>query len=146
MLPFLKPTAMKNLLLILTLIIGFTSFSQYEQELEMLKLASVTDEKDINELFSPKEFYAIPNDTLRVYESIDGVGSYVIDYSGRIVSNYVEDYSESQLKSMNSSVRVVCNKSSKFRGNNFYADGEYYYLVSSQMEDYSTITITVTKK
>lgn len=137
---------MKNLLLIATLIIGFTSFSQYEQELEMLKLASVTNEKDIDELFSPKEFYIVPNDTAHVYESIDGVGSYVIDYSGRIISNYVEGYNNNRLKSMNNSVKVICNKSSKFRGNNFYADDDYYYLVSSETEDYNTITITVTKK
>jgi hypothetical protein len=136
---------MKKILLLATLMIGFTTFSQYEDELKMLHTACMTDEVNIDSLFSSDKYDNVPNDSLYVYEDVLKGSFYVIEYSDGLIANYVEDYNKVQLKKMNKAIRAICGSPTRFEGSTFYSNNEYYYMVSDFKKQDNTILITVTK-
>tara|TARA_R110000772_G_scaffold44561_2_gene102550 strand:+ start:2209 stop:2625 length:417 start_codon:yes stop_codon:yes gene_type:complete len=136
---------MKNILLLAILMIGFTTFSQYEDELKMLHTVCITDESNINSLFDPNVYERVPNDSLYVYEDIKKGSFYVIEYTNGLIANYIERYSNSGLKNMNNSIKKICVRPSGFYRSEFYEGDSYYYLVSNFKNKDSTIVMTVTK-
>lgn len=118
---------MKKILLLATLLVSFTSLSQYEDEIKTLQTICHTPESSIGYLFP--EHNDLSSDSLYMYEN--EVGYYVIEYSDIVIASYVEEYSKDRLQNMNKAIRGASN--------------EYYYLVSGFKDD-NNVLITISPK